>query len=59
MWPNPEETADSVTFTEKSRNRKLYFLCSECAVILNVCKIEEKIEMNIVKRNFLFLMSMK
>ena len=28
MWPNPEETADLVTFTEEILNRKLYFLCS-------------------------------
>ena len=28
MWPNPQETADFVTFTEKMLNGKLYFLCS-------------------------------
>ena len=29
MWPNPQETANSVTFTEKILNGKLHFLCSE------------------------------
>ena len=26
MWPNPQETADLVTFTEEILNGKLYFL---------------------------------
>ena len=29
MWPNPQEIADLVTFTEKILNGKLYFLCSD------------------------------
>ena len=28
MWPNTQETADLVTFTEEMLNGKLYFLCS-------------------------------
>ena len=28
MWPNPQETADLDTFTEKILNGKLHFLCS-------------------------------
>ena len=28
MWPNPQETADLVTFTEEILNAKMYFLCS-------------------------------
>ena len=28
MWPNPLETADLVTFTEKILNGKLHFFCS-------------------------------
>ena len=28
MWPNPQETEDLVTFTEKILNGKLHFLCS-------------------------------
>ena len=28
MWPNPQETADLVTFTEETLNGKLHFLCS-------------------------------
>ena len=27
MWPNPQETADLVTFTEEILNGKLHFLC--------------------------------
>ena len=34
MWPNPQETADLVIFTEETLNGRLYFLCSECAVLL-------------------------
>ena len=29
MWPNPQETADLVTFTREIINGKLHFLCSE------------------------------
>ena len=28
MWPNSQETANFVTFTEEIPNEKLYFLCS-------------------------------
>ena len=28
MWPNPQETADLVTFTEEILNGKLHFLCN-------------------------------
>ena len=28
MWPNPQETADLVKFTEEILNGKLHFLCS-------------------------------
>ena len=28
MWPNPQETADLVIFTEEILNGKLHFLCS-------------------------------
>ena len=28
MWPNPQNNADLVTFTEKILNGKLHFLCS-------------------------------
>ena len=30
MWPNPQKTADLVTFTEEILNWKLHFLCSVC-----------------------------
>ena len=29
MWPDPQETADLITFTEKILNGKLHFLCSK------------------------------
>ena len=29
MWPNPQETADLVTFTGEIFNAKLHFLCSD------------------------------
>ena len=29
MWPNTQETADLVTFTEEILNRKLHLMCSE------------------------------
>ena len=35
MWPNPEETADLVTFTEEILNGKLRFFCSEETVLTN------------------------
>ena len=28
MWPNPQKTADLVTFTEEILKEKLHFLCS-------------------------------
>ena len=28
MWPNPQESADLVTFTQEILNEKLHFLCS-------------------------------
>ena len=33
MWPNPQETPDSVTFTEEILNGKLHFLCSGLHVV--------------------------
>ena len=39
MWPNPQETADVVTFTEEVLNGKLHFcfsVCVEKILILNV-----------------------
>ena len=31
MWPNHQDTADLVTFTEEILNGKLHFLCSDLA----------------------------
>ena len=36
MCPNPQETADLVTFTEQTLNEKLHFLCS--ADVINYTK---------------------
>ena len=33
MWPNPQETADLVTFTDEILNEKLHFLCSVIAYV--------------------------
>ena len=33
MWPNPLETADLITFTEKILSGKLRFLCSDYSTI--------------------------
>ena len=32
MWPNPQETADLVTFTEEILKGKVHFLCSNIEV---------------------------
>ena len=37
MWPNPQEAAHLVTFTEEILNEKLHFLCSDCAAIREGC----------------------
>ena len=34
MWPNPQKTADFVTFTEEILNEKLHFLCSMIQMIM-------------------------
>ena len=36
MWPNLQETADLVKFTEEILNRKLHFLCSECRFLFHI-----------------------
>ena len=35
MRPNPQKTANLVTFTEEVFNGKLYFLCSVCRALSN------------------------
>ena len=35
MWPNPQESADLVTFTGEILNEKLDFLCSEIILEYN------------------------
>ena len=41
MWPNPQETAHLVTFTEEILNEKLHFFCSE--IKGTVIQIEEQL----------------
>ena len=36
MWPNPQEPAHLVTFTEENLNGKLNFLCSVTILILYI-----------------------
>ena len=36
MWPNPQETADLITFTEESLNGNLHFLYSY--TVLKSCR---------------------
>ena len=38
MWPNPQISADLVTFTEETLNRKLHFLCNGILLFLYVSK---------------------
>ena len=38
MWPNPQETADLVTFTEEILNEKYHFLWSVMGHISNYWK---------------------
>ena len=52
MWPNPQETADLVTFTEQILNGKLHFLCSENLFMFNEAKIKNTMpQADILKRN--------
>ena len=34
MWPQPQETAVLVKFTEEILNGNLYFLCSVCLTVI-------------------------
>ena len=43
MWPNPQFSADLVTFTEEILNGKLHFLCSDLAII-KICDHSKVIE---------------
>ena len=47
MWPNPQETADLITFTEEIFNGKLHFLCT----VLNV---EDPLDLQITLAFFNF-----
>ena len=44
MWPNLQETADLVTFTEEILNGKLHILCSE--TITYSCSVSENLQKN-------------
>ena len=40
MWPNPQEIASAVTFTEENLNGKLHFMCIVCKQDYNSIKVE-------------------
>ena len=48
MWPNSQETADLVTFTEEILNGKLYFSCSESVEIANLIFFSEWVVFSII-----------
>ena len=39
MWPNPQETAHLVTYTEEILNGKLHFLCSVIWIGYGICDL--------------------
>ena len=41
MWPNPQETADLVTFTEEIFNGKLHFFAAVYSVWSNYISVDE------------------
>ena len=43
MQPNPQETADLVTFTEEILNGKLHFMCSERPVKIVANSLSTKV----------------
>ena len=57
MWPNSQETADLVTFTEEILNGKLHFLCSAmnekvdwiCAEIEKIKQFQTAVESKFTK----------
>ena len=44
MWPNPQETADLVIFTEEILDRKLHFFCSDSRFFIGVFVIATYVE---------------
>ena len=52
MWPNPQETANLVTFTKEILNEKLHFLCSVWSLIILVSQ-EESLFFSYEERDFL------
>ena len=59
MWPNPQETADLVTFTEKILNGKPYFLCSEKSesLLIKLLLLAEESGLKSVKKRFCICIS--
>ena len=52
MWPNPQETANLVTFTKEIFKEKLHFLCSVWSLIILVSQ-EESLFFSYEERDFL------
>ena len=46
MWPNPQETADLVTFTNEILNGKFHFLCSGISELFLVASIRDNSRTN-------------
>ena len=54
MWPNPQKTADLVTFTEEIRIGKIHFLCSALAVFRCLCSKDWE-DLELVNYSYLYL----
>ena len=55
MWPNPQKTANLVTFTEEILNEKLLFLCSVYSLFALAYGSEKNVTRNIEKLEYLNL----
>ena len=55
MWPNQQEPADLVTFTEEILNGKLYFLCSEVIEEIDCSAYSEESNSEIAMLSILLL----
>ena len=64
MWPNPEETADLVTFTEEILNGMIHFLCSAFSLIIlysesSYCIQSDHVVFNVLRMHLLYLILKK
>ena len=54
MWPDPQETADVVTFTEGILNGKLHFLCSASCVLFLPLSSQKVTNIDVMRPFFIF-----